>query len=504
MSAIKIAFTKTWSFVKGFPAQLLSSRKTLIVTVLVVLVAGFFGWRYLATGKKSGGYTTAKAAYGDVMVTISASGNVTAVQNLTLTFKSQGYVQSCSVKLGDKVKAGQVLAEEQDSDLRSALEQAQASLESAQASYDKLVSTGSQRIAQAQAQVDQVKGSLDMAKSTLERDKQLLAIGAISQADLDAAQNSYQSALYQYQSAQLNLAQVKSPADQLAAAAQVKNAQAQASTAQDNLNNARMVAPFDGYISTVSGNAGQWTGSGTSSSSSTTQFSVVMTSLDLQIDANINEADISKVSVGQAVTFTVDTYPNQTFTGKIIALSPSASTVSNVQMYQALISIDDYSKLKSGLPASINIITASANHVIVITQSALTYGRTYMASQASAMTKGSGINKTAAGQSGSSTGSSPASQGGSTASQVGTNSSQNGGVVVVLVNGQPQIKRVQTGLTDDVNVEIKSGLTEGDTVVTGSSTATSNLPGLLPPAPAGLRIVDSKAAGRRLAVLGTG
>ena len=188
-----------------------------------------------------------------------------------------------------------------------------------------------------------------------------------------------------------------------------------------------------------------------SGTSTATQFEIIITSTQLLIDADVNEADISKVSVGQPVTFTVDTYPNDTFTGKIIALSPNATTVSNVQMYEAHISIDDYSKLKSGMPATINIITASANNVILIPQSALTYSKTYLAS----LSRGSGSKRQShqggatASQSGASAyqggasqgsyqGGASASQGG--ASQGGASSSQNRNMVVVLVNGKPQIK----------------------------------------------------------------
>lgn len=467
MSTFKTVFARTWSLIKNFPGRLVKNRIVLIITLLVVLAAGLFGWRYLTSSKKSDGYTTTKAAYGDLQVTISASGNVVAVQSVALTFKSQGYVQACYVKLGDMVKAGQVLALEQTNDLQSSLDQAEANLESAQASYDKLVATKPQQIAQAQSNADN-------AKATLDRDQQLLAAGALSQSDVNTAD-------YQYKTAALALAQAQSNADVIADAAQVKNAQAQVSQAQNNLDNAKITAPFDGYISTINGNPGMWTGGGASSSSTSTatQFEIIMTSTDLQIDAEINEADISKVSVGQPVNFTVDTYPNQTFTGKIIALSPNASTVSNVQMYEARISIDDYSKLKGGLPASINIVTASASHVIVIPQAALTYARTYMASLASA----GGSNRTgtsqkrAATSQGSSTasqGSSNASQGSASSSQGGASSSQSAGAVVVMSHGQQVIKNVETGLTDDVNVEIKSGLSEGDIVVTGSLTTSKS------------------------------
>jgi HlyD family secretion protein len=453
-SETKTVFAKVWSFIKGFPGKLRTSRLTLIITVLVVLAAaGWLGWHYYtAASKKSGGYTTATAASGNIQVTVSASGNVIAVQSVALTFKSQGYVQSCNVNLGDLVASGQILATEQTSDLQASLDQAEASLQSAQANYNKLLSTESQEVAQAQAQVDQAKTALADAKDTLDRDQQLLGIGTVSQTTVDSDTNAYQQATTQLDSAQYTLAQDQTHADVVAAGDQVESAQSQEAQAQSNLTDANIIAPFSGYISTISGNPGMWTGGGAvaSGTSTATQFEIIMTSTQLEIDGDVNEADISKVSIGQLVTFTVDTYPTTTFTGRIIALSPSATTVSNVQMYEARMSIDDYSKLKSGLPATISIITASANNVLIVPKTALLYVRTYQASLA----KSSKVKQSAA------------NAGGSTAAQSAASSS-----VVMLVNGQPQVKKVVTGLTDSVNVEIISGLNAGDLVVTGSTTA---------------------------------
>jgi HlyD family secretion protein len=463
-------FAKAWSSIKGFPGKLRTNRITLIVTILVVLAAGFLGWRYLGTKKQVSTYVTTKAADGNVQTTVSASGNLIALQNVALTFKTQGYVQTCNVQLGDLVKAGQVLATEQTSDLQASLDQAEASLESAQANYNKLASTESQEMAQAQAQTDQANTALGNAKNALDRDQQLLAAGGASQSTVDTDNNAYQQAVTQYKSAEYTLAQDQTHADVTAAAAAVQSAQSQEEQSRSNLTDANIVAPFDGYVATISGNPGMWTGGGAvaSGTSTATQFGIILTSTQLLIDADVNEADISKVSVGQPITFTVDTYPNQTFTGKIIALSPNATTVSNVQMYEAHMSIDDYSKLKSGLPATINIVTASANNVILVPESALTYAKTYLAS----LTKGSG-SKRQRPQGGTS-----ATQGGTSATQGGTSastskgsasSSQNRGTVVVLVNGKPQIERVTTGLSDNVNVQITSGLNLGDIVVTGST-----------------------------------
>ncbi len=476
-------FARVWSFVKGFPGLLVKSRIALIITVLVVLAAGGFVWYHQATKKQVGGYTTTKAALGSIQETVSASGNLIAVQSVALTFKNQGYVQACNVQLGDLVKAGQVLATEQTSDLQDSYNEALDKLDSDQAAYNKLVATKPQELAEAQA-------AADNAKATVDRDQQLQAAGGISQSTLDTDTLAYKTALY-------TLAQDQSNADVEADADTLKNDQAALDLAQDNLNNASIVAPFDGYVATIEGNPGMWTGGGAvaSGTATATQFEIILTSTQLEIDAYVNEADISKVNVGQPITFTVDTYPNDTFTGKVIALSPNATTVSNVQEYEAHLSIDDYSKLKSGLPATITIITASANNVIVIPQSALSYGKTYLASLArtgfnrqhqggsNASQQGSqgGASASQGGASqGGNQGGSSASQGGAyqgsyqggSASQGGSQGSatSNRGVVVVLVNGQPQIKRVTTGLSDSINMQIASGLNAGDIVVTGSAT----------------------------------
>ena len=435
-----------------FFARLVKSRIALIVIILVVLGAGYLGWRYYSgTKAKVSPYTTTKAADGNIQETVSASGNLIALQNVALTFKTQGYVDTCNVQLGDLVTTGEVLATEDTSDLQDSMDQAEASLESVQANYNELVSTEPQEIAQAQAQADQANTALDNAKSTLDRDQQLLGAGGVSQSTVDSDNSAYQQATASYQSAEYTLAQDQTHENVAAAAAQVKSAQAGEEQAQSNLTAASITAPFDGYIDTITGNPGMWTGGGAvaSGTSTATQFGIILTSTQLLIDAEINEADISKVSVGQPITFTVDTYPNQTFTGALTALSPNATTVSNVQMYEAHMSVANYSKLKSGMPATITIITASANNVILIPESALSYGATYStASTAKTATRTKG----------------------SAASKSATSSSQ--GQVVVLVNGQPQVKSVVTGLTDNVNVEIISGLSVGDLVITGSTTAT--------------------------------
>lgn len=446
----------------------LSKKTKLAAVAIALLLVGIAGWKLIGAGSKDTGYITYQASYADIVQTATASGQVEPVQSVTLTFKSQGYVQECKVKVGDTVKAGQVLAVERSEDLETALEQAQASLDNARASYNRLVSTYPHKVAQAQAQVDQSKSSLDIAKAEFERSEPLFEAGVISQSELDSARASYQSALSQYQNALSNLELTKDKGDIEVAAAQVKSAEAQVSQAQNNLNNCVMIAPFDGFVAAITGNTGQWTAAGTSSEASSSQFSITVSSTELQLAAQVNEADISKVKVGQKVTFTVNAYPDREFSGKLLSLSPLATTSNNVQVYDAVISIDDYQDLRAGMPASITIIVGEAKNVLAVPQSALDYGETYLASNRSLSKTGTDVRSSS---------SQARSQTKETSNFSGraTNQASNRKPIVVLVDGKEALKWVETGLSDDVSIEIKSGLKEGEVVITSkvNSTATS-------------------------------
>ncbi|OAT85225.1 efflux RND transporter periplasmic adaptor subunit [Desulfotomaculum copahuensis] len=451
--------------------QFITGHKIWTVLILVVVAGGLIAWHYLGKPKDGGGYLTQKVAYGDISETVNASGTIEPVQQVTLTFKNQGYVQNSYVQVGDRVDKGKLLAEERDSDFQAQLAQAEGNLQNARADYDKLVATQPEKIAQAKAQLAQAQSSLNLAKATLDRDQSLFEAGAITRADLDSAQNSYQSALSQEQSSASNLSLVSNSGDIAAAAAQVETAQAQVALAQNNLTSARIIAPFDGYVAQINGNVGQWTQGGAPpvGTAVSSQYGIILSSTALQLSAEINEADISKVKTGQRVTFTVDTYPGKTFNGKITSLAPMATSVNNVQMYEAIISIDDYSQLKAGLPASVNIVTAFAMHVPVVPQTALDFARTYLAAprQQNARTNGqpggSGQSFRPNGQAGGS------GQNTRWSGQPGGSAFQNKSLVLVLENGKAVPRPVETGLSDDVNVEIKSGLQPGETIITGQA-----------------------------------
>lgn len=389
-------------------AQSVRHHKIISIVVVVVVLAGLVTWRAEAAKSTKGGYLTRRVTTGDIASTVSANATVQATQEVVLSFKNSGYVQNVSVTQGQFVKAGTVLAQEQASDYQAQLDQADANLAKVPDEID-----------QAKASLTQAQNNLDLAKTTLAQDEALFAAGAISKSTLQSTQNSYQNDLVAEQSAQSNV--------NMAVNTDALTAQAGVTLAQNNLTGCEIVSTMDGYVVNINGNTGEWTQGGapassaSSSSTSSSQFTISVSSNQLELLAEINEADIAKVSTGNKVTFTVDAFPNQTFTGQITSLAAEATAVQGVQYYQAYVSIDNQTGLKAGMPAAINIIFAQKSNVVVVPRAALDY--------AAGLAKGGGSH------------------------------------VAVLSDGKPQLVPVQTGIQNNSLVEITSGLTAGQQVI---------------------------------------
>ena len=412
---------KESSVINRIGRGILRRRAISIVLAAVLVLGGLGAWRIAAAKSQKGGYLTVPVTYGDIATTVSANATVEPTQETVLSFKNSGYVQAVYVAEGQFVKAGTVLAVEQASDYQAQLEQAEATLETAQAGLAKVPD----EINQAKASLAQAQANLDLAKTTLYRDEALAAAGAIAKSQLDSDQNAYQNAESAYQSAQANLNMAENT-DEATAEAAVKSAQGQVTQAENNLAGCQIVSTMDGYVVNINGSAGQWTVGGappTSSSSTTSsQFTITISSSQLELLAEINEADIGKVSVGDKITFTVDPYPNKTFTGQITSLAAEAAAVQGVQYFQSYMSIDDQTGLKAGLPAAVTIVAAQKSHVLVVPRSALDFGAT--------LARG-----------------------------------RTGSYVAVLNNGKPQLVPVQTGIVNDSTAEITSGLSPGQLVI---------------------------------------
>ncbi len=311
-------------------------------------------------------------------------------------------------------KLNDLMAGPLDTDLQSAqtaVDQAQANLKNAQAKLD-LMKQGPQPtdLASAQNAVDQAKATLASAQAKLDQLK-----AGPTDADLKAAKSALASAKLDLDS------KLDPPKDSDVAKAQgaVKQAQVNLEQAQNDLQNATLVAPFNGIVAAVAGNVGEIVGSAT-----------VVTLVDpnsIRIDGTVDESDVSNIKVGQQATVTFDAIPGQAFQGKVTAVSPVGTTTQGVVGYQFSVTIDSRDRtLPAGMSAAISIVVDRKDNVLLVPNRAVrTQGRAKM--------------------------------------------------VEVMAGERTELRTVQTGASNDQSTEITSGLEEGEQVVIPSTTIRSTM-----------------------------
>ncbi|MGI9861783.1 efflux RND transporter periplasmic adaptor subunit [Moorella naiadis] len=464
---------------RGFP----SKKKIIWLAVaflLLVIAAGWYWWAH--KHQKAPNYLTATASEGSIVETVSASGKIEAIHSIGLSFKNPGTIKAIYVEEGQSVKAGQLLALQDPTDLELQVKQAQANLDSALAKLKGLQAGPlATDVAQAEAGVEQAQAEYDSARDTLKRDQALYDAGALAAADLDNARKAEATAAANLKKVQAALAALKNgtrPEDIAAAQAQVEAARAQLQLAQNNLAATEIRAPWDGIITNVNGQVGQRVGSNTSATDASNSF-IFLVSPELQLRVQVNEADINRVKVGQEADFTVNAMPDRTFKGKVTAIAPQAQTVANIQLYDVLVDVSSAgASLKAGESASVTIIISRKDNVITIPRAAIAYAEGYLSQAANAAgsratsssgTSGGGNQRGGSRGTGSTTGSSTTGASTSGASQAG----ENRAVVLVLEGGRPVQRQVVTGASDERNIEVVSGLTAGEQVVVGTGSAGS-------------------------------
>jgi HlyD family secretion protein len=366
-----------------------------VVVLLLVAASGFGIHKYLGS-KTAVTYSTATISKGTVTDSIETTGTLGAVRQTSMGFKNDDTIIAVNVKPGDHVSAGQVLAKQDPATLNTALRQAQSTVEQDQVSVESANLTNETNLA------------------TLNRQQQLFDAGALAQADLDTAKDTYTKSGWDIETAQSKLS----------------NDQAKLEQAQADLAGATLIAPYDGIIGVVNAQVGSINGI----DSSTSTLLTIMSN-DIQLSALVNEADIGRIKVGQDVEFTSSSFSNKTFTGKVMQITPQATTVSSVQYYPVLISCDDPNKvLMSGMSVSANIIVSRSSDTLTVPMMAVTYGQTYLKNNPTLAANFKGSK-----------------------------------VVVVLVNNQPVVKAITLGISDGSNYAVSDGLNEGDNVILGAN-----------------------------------
>ena len=311
-------------------------KKIVIAVVVIGLLAA--GGLYLFKNTGNGiQFRTEKITRGDLRAAVTATGTVSAVTTVLVGTQVSGTVKELFVDFNSPVKKDQLLAQIDPALSEARVAQAKANLQAAEANVQK-------------AEV-----ALQDATRTLERNRALFAKNYIARSDLDTAETSQLSA-----KAQLN-----------ASRAQVEQTRAALQQEETNLRYTRILSPVDGVVISRNVDIGQTVAA---SFQTPTLFSIAQDLTRMQIDTNVDEADIGRIRVGQQVQFTVDAYPDVQFPGKVSEVRNAPITVQNVVTYIVVIKVaNPEHKLKPGMTANVSIITASSQGVLKIPNAALRF-----------------------------------------------------------------------------------------------------------------------------------
>ena len=403
-------------------------KKFLLILLLLLAAGG--AWWYFRVKKEDKPVVLATEAphYGYISKSVTATGTVQPVDTVTVGSQVSGTIQYLYTDFNAKVKKGQLIAQ-----LDKSLFQAQ--------------------VDQYQANLEQAKASLVYEKSTFDRQSLLYKTGAISKADYENAENQY-----------------------LSAKATVGSVQAQLNASAKNLSYASIYSPVDGVVMTRNVSIGQTVAA---SFNTPTLFVIAKDISRMQVQAAVSEADIGDVRVGEKATFTVDAYPDITFVGTVnqIRLEPVVSA--NVVTYTTILTAHNEDlKLKPGMTANIFVYIQEEKNALLIPSKALkfqpdaTLEKQYVirpwvrgthTGERSDSTKSDSAKSEAAG-----TAAHNARPTDSAGYEIDTSSRKNkSGFVWVLAGDTLVEHRIHTGLNDDTHVQVLSGLSVTDSVVTG-------------------------------------
>ena len=360
----------------------MKNKKTYIIlaSVAVLALVAYF----LFGGEKQAGvtYGTAEVKVGDITNSVTATGTIEPVTSVTVGTQVSGKVAHLYVDYNSVVKKGQVIAELDKTNLLSELASAKANLSSAQS-------------------------NLSYQQSHFNRYQILFNKGLISANDYEQTRLSYEQAQQQ-----------------------VRTARESVNKAATNLGYATITSPIDGVVLSKSVEEGQTVAA---SFNTPELFTIAQDLTNMQVIADIDEADIGEVKEGQRVTFTVDAYPDDVFSGVVKQVRQEATTESNVVTYQVVISAPNANlKLKPGLTASVTIFTKEVKNVLSVPSKALKF-----TPNEKMLTDGQSIQDVPAPNK-----------------------------VWTLEDGVFKAHKVEVGLTNGITTEITSGLKAGQKVVT--------------------------------------
>lgn len=317
---------------------------------------------------------TATVSRHDIRVQIQATGVVRAMVGAEVKVGSRvsGKVEHLFANIGDKVKKGDPIAKLEDADLKARVARAEAEVASARSQLALLRRGARQEeITEAEATLDQANAELSLATIDADRQTSLFTKELVAKEEADKAQRNLAVAKGKVAAVKSRVALLQNrylPEEISLAEAKVKLAEAGVMEARANLAYATLVAPIDGVIAQVTTQEGETVAAGMNSPT----FVTIIDLSKLEVAAYVDEVDIGRVIIGQSASFTVDSFPDIDFTGKVTAIYPRAVIQSNVVNYITTLSIDNSEgRLKPDMTATINIVLDERKGVLAVPERAL-------------------------------------------------------------------------------------------------------------------------------------
>ena len=396
------------------------------LTILTLAALALLLWQQGARKKRDTllKSQTAPVIRKNLEVKVTASGFIRPLTPVNISPKQPGRISAIDVDQGDRVKAGQLLARMDDSNLRGELLRAQGTLAAAEANLQKMkAGSRPEEIRQALENLRDAEAQMIAIQSAYRSNQQLFEAGAIGRVSFDASRSQYLSIQERINAlkAQLDLVEAGFRREDIAAArAQVTQAKGALQTIQTQIDDTSIRAPFDGVIAQKYADVGAFVTPTTSASatSSATSSSIFALAGDLEGIANVSETAIGAIYRDQPVSLQVDAFPGRTFHGKVRLIAPESVVVQNVTSFQVRIRLEDpdRAKLLSGMNFTAGFQVGRHPNALLIPTPAI------------------------------------------------VSQEQGTGVFVLGPNRQPQFQPIRVGATVGSHSEVLSGLKEGERI----------------------------------------
>jgi HlyD family secretion protein len=438
------------------------------VVVLLLLVGGILASvKYSQRGVVT--VQTSKVTREDLTSIVTASGEIKPKNYISIGANAMGELSHIYVKEGDRVRKSQLLASVENTQPRADVDAQKAALTSAEAdaaASEAGYKAGEDNVSTMQAGIDRAQSDLEKAKLDFDRSKLLFDQKLIARQDFDTKKAAFDSAVASLAESKSKLVQAKSQLAQMAAqdsSAQRHIAQQRASLSRidDVLKKYNSYSPLDGVVTNLPVKVGETVVPGIQSSTAST----IMTIADMSVitaEIRVDETDIVNVKLGQQAEVTIDALPNKTFKGHVteigdtailrstgVAASQSTTSTNEAKDFKVVIALDNPpDEVRPGLSCTAKVTTATEKNTLGIPIQALT-----------TRTKGD-LEMPADGKP-------PVTPAKIDPAAEKAKKEELQGVFIVQA-GKAQFKKVDTGITGTTDIQVTSGLKEGDEIITGS------------------------------------